>query len=55
LNGKLTYISGHLVRTTRRCDPKRAQRLERWQGHDAYVDAHGTTTHVPDDCTRCRG
>lgn len=53
--GTLTYISSTLVSQTRRSDPKRAERLAQWQGHQAYVDAQGVVTHVPDHClSTCR-
>lgn len=52
-NGELTHITAALVLIARQSDPKRADRLGRWRGHDAFVATHGIVTHMASYCRTC--
>jgi hypothetical protein len=52
-NGTLTYVTAAIVNSTRRSDPKGADRLARWRGHYVFVEAHNIVNHSASYCHTC--
>lgn len=54
-SGRLVHVTSALVRATRRPNPAGADRLNRWRGHQVFLDVHCIVVHVAAYCSTCGG